>query len=542
MKDQPSPAAGPNRAARAGAGLAPAGTTRVRWHAPAAAGLCFLVGVAAFWPARHHGFVYDDHRIVESNWIVTHPDVWYRFAITSYWPPDDPGQRRRPASDSLYRPLTIGSLRLDSLIHDGDPAGYHYVNLILHGLVSALVFAAAWYTWRSIAAGLFAGLLFAAHPVHAEAVVPIVGRSELLAALFGLALLVRHVRPASAIGPPRLKRHLVDTGLFAATLLSKEQSVFLWPAVALMDLWHRRRQPAASRPSRRAWLRDQAARCHIGLAYAAAAFLFVRFWMFGMRFRRSPDFIEFWQNPLANAGFVERLLTPFRLLWLTAQLFVDPSALSPLWNPDALVPAHRLAADVVAGLVVAAVLVGALVIAVRRRRPEGPWLGAFGLLMTLPLQLVPVASWFYAERWLYVPSAVLIVAIAGIARRIGPWAAATAGGVAILLLPACWSYAAAWRTDETLNRYVLREHPDNYHAARNLASLLYLEGRYDESLRVAQELVDRFPDDENAGRLLGVISAALDTGNETATTTEPSTTASAPAPTTTKPIPAASSP
>ena len=59
----------------------------------------------------------------------------------------------------------------------------HAVNVILHAIASALVAELGRRMTGSIRVALIAGMLFAAHPVHVEAVAMIVGRAELMCAI-----------------------------------------------------------------------------------------------------------------------------------------------------------------------------------------------------------------------------------------------------------------------------------------------------------------------------------------------------------------------
>ncbi len=473
----------------------PTAASPSRWSTWICCGLCGFAGVAAFWPTRGHGFVYDDPDIVERNWIVTAPDAWYRFLVTSYWPPGSPREKRAGGTDKLYRPLTIGSLRAEYLLHGGAPGGYHTANAVLHGGASALVCLVATRAWATAGAGLPAGLIFAVHPVHVDAVAPIVGRSEILAAFFCLWLLMRHMNGEPLSGGALARYHLSSTLLFAAAVLSKEHALFVWPVVVAMD-WRRRCAAArAERPPIVTWLVQLARRSHLGFAYVTAALFFMRFYIFGWAWRRAPESLPFWANPLAQADWAACVLTPFRLLWLSARLLLDPTSLSPLWNPRSLVPARSLGEpDVWGGMMLAAAVVAAIVWGARRCAPVAVWLFAFASFMVVPLHIVPMASWFFAERWLYLPSAALAVAAGGLVRRFGGGVVAAAIGLSFLLLPQTWSYAAAWRSDESMNRYVLQRHPDNFHAARNLGVVLLKAGRYEEVLHIASEMADRHPD------------------------------------------------
>src|SRR5439155_1186450 len=84
---------------------------------------------------------------------------------------------------SVYRPLTIATYALDWSVRS--TAWFHAVNLMWHVAASVLVAVLA-RRWAGDAAGLVAGVAFAVHPVHVEAVANGVGRNELMAAVFTL--------------------------------------------------------------------------------------------------------------------------------------------------------------------------------------------------------------------------------------------------------------------------------------------------------------------------------------------------------------------
>jgi len=132
-------------------------------------------------PLLSAGFVQDDHVAVETNDLVASGDaasIWG----AGYWDATRGGDR------SLYRPMTVSTFALERAATGGaHPSVSHAVNLLLHAGVCWLIFmiAVAWGLDPRIS--LFAALLFAVHPSKSEAVANIVGRSELLAALFTLA-------------------------------------------------------------------------------------------------------------------------------------------------------------------------------------------------------------------------------------------------------------------------------------------------------------------------------------------------------------------
>ncbi|HEY6002109.1 MAG TPA: hypothetical protein VIV57_04480, partial [Anaeromyxobacter sp.] len=121
-----------------------------------------------------------------------------------------------------YRPVATLSWALQYALHGRAPLGYHLVNVLLHALATALVVLlarrvlAAAAPARAGPGALGAGLLFALHPAHVEAVAPIVARTDLLAGAGGLAALLL------ALGPRRPARLAAAFAALLGAMLSKE--------------------------------------------------------------------------------------------------------------------------------------------------------------------------------------------------------------------------------------------------------------------------------------------------------------------------------
>lgn len=75
-----------------------------------------------------------------------------------------------------------------------NPFGYHVGNVVMHAAVSALFTHVARLLLRRTLSTLVAGLLFAAHPIHTEAVAGVVGRADILACLFFLLAFLCYMR------------------------------------------------------------------------------------------------------------------------------------------------------------------------------------------------------------------------------------------------------------------------------------------------------------------------------------------------------------
>src|SRR3989441_5811814 len=140
----------------------------------AVAACALVVYAGALWNTFAFAAVY----IVVLTPFVREPGAWWRAFAEPYWAGNLTG--------TLSRPLTVSSFALDWLL-DG-PVWFHAVNMLWHAgaSVAVAVLARRWAGWQ---ASLAAGVLFAVHPVHVEAVGNVVGRNELMGARFKLLAL-----------------------------------------------------------------------------------------------------------------------------------------------------------------------------------------------------------------------------------------------------------------------------------------------------------------------------------------------------------------
>ena len=189
-----------------------------------AALLVLIVAVGTFANSALNGFAYDDDAI-----IVRHPVVTEGRAVDALTSPYWPGV---VSGTGLYRPVTLSSFALEWRLWNGHPAGFHLVNILVHVAVSVMVFLLILEMSATLPA-LVGGLLFAAHPVHSEAVANVVGRAELYSALFvlGACLLFWKGRELSPFW--RAARLLGIGALYTMGLGSKEMAATL-PALLVL--------------------------------------------------------------------------------------------------------------------------------------------------------------------------------------------------------------------------------------------------------------------------------------------------------------------
>ncbi len=391
--------------------------------------LAVLVAVICYLPALRDGFALDDVPIIRDNLQIHSLGTLPLALRVPYW----------YAEGHLYRPLTTLSFGLEWVLGGGRPLLFHALNLVWHALVTALVVRLALRWWPPLAAGI-AGVWFAVHPVHAEAVTNIVGRSELAcaAALLAIALFASG-KPVSDSPTTRRREWWGVFALAAAAMASKEVG-----AVAPFIAWAAGTTPLpalSQRDSRRAWRLAGAAGSGVGTLIVARVIVLGSF-----------------AGDAPHYAFT--LVTGTRAVMLA--LATIPTAIGLLivpqpprldYSPSEAMILHPPAATVILGLACVAAAIGALWW--HARRPN-PWTLAacFAAATFAPVSNLLIRTGIIvADRTLYSPSigvALIVggaVAAAWTARR---WLH-VAGAVAVTTMGAMFSIASlgAWHDSNT---------------------------------------------------------------------------------------------
>jgi tetratricopeptide (TPR) repeat protein len=133
-----------------------------------------------------------------------------------------------------YHPITILSYAIEFSLVQLDPWLYHFDSLLLHVVITVMVW---WFTLaltRQPVAALVTALLFGLHPMHVESVAWVSGRKDLLCGLFYMAACLAHIRYLRATSHRRMWYSVVIT-CFVLSLLSKGIAVTLPLALLLID-------------------------------------------------------------------------------------------------------------------------------------------------------------------------------------------------------------------------------------------------------------------------------------------------------------------
>jgi hypothetical protein len=440
--------------------------------------LVFLLASGLYANTIPNGFTFDDHSIVERNVLVRGvrriPKIWRQ----GYW---HEGKMVRQ-----YRPVTLTTYAIEYAIHGLRPAGFHLVNVLLHALASCVVLALAARLGAPPAGALLAGVLFAAHPIHTDAVAGVVGRAEILSALGFLGGLLFWFRY-------RERGNATDLlGLLAAFAIgigSKEQAVTLPVALlAAEGALHRFRDPAGRRRMFAALT---------GCVVVLGGYFFLRVMAIG---HLTDVPVHAYPGLLFDEPQSVRILTFFKVFYRATKLVVLPIAMSPDYSFNQIPIPREIQMSVLLG----ALIVSACSWGIGRswhtpRRFVMICWAAFPYLIVSNL-FVPVFILF-AERTLYLPTA-------GLALLVGDWTVSSrlwrdpcGGRVARALVAVIIVLFAVrtidrnldWRNDVSLFRAAARTSPNSALVHLNYGTLLILAGRNAEAVRQFEAAVRILP-------------------------------------------------
>lgn len=410
----------------------------------AAAGLLAAAVLASHLPLLTAGYVQDDHVAVEGSVVVARGSLASIFGA-SYW------EGARGNDRTLYRPTTVASYALErAATGAARPEVSHAINLALHAAVCWLVFGLAARYGADPRAALLAALLFAVCPSKSEAVANVVGRAELLAALFTLAA----VRLASEEGS-----RLAAWGAAICVLLacgSKETGLVAFPLVVLAALGARRPLDVVGMiaPS----------------LLALTVFLVMRTEALETFFM--PQTVPVIDNPLVREHGARYAATALGLVARYARIVVLPLGLANDYSGASVAIESSIFG--VRPIVGAILLAGLLWTATRGRAAA-----LFAAMTLLPYLLVgnlfvPVGA-ILAERFLYLPVAGLCLLAALPISRAGGSVRAVVIGVIAVFGMLMFARSLDWKDDATIFAATARNNPKSPRAP-------YWLGRYDETI------------------------------------------------------------
>jgi protein O-mannosyl-transferase len=417
--------------------------------------LAFVAVVALYARTLGYPLVWDDLQLVSQDPAASGWTGLWRALTSTFWG----AYGRAQAQADFYRPVASVSLWLDRAFWGGRVPGFHLTGVLVAALGAALLVALLRRRGLAPVPAALAGLLFAAHPLHAESVPFVSDRTDLLALDFFLLFLL--LWPARG-EPWRPARAAGAAGALLLSLGSKEMAL-LAPVALAWDWWlgraavPNRRGPApasagrgAGRAAGLAWLGWLVA--PIGL------FLLARAAVLGGRASLPGT------GGVGLEGVGATLLLYGRLLaWpvgACAEYGYPPEV--PL--PEALLGAAGWA--LLAGLA-----------AWPRAPRQARWGAGLAVLFALPGALPGLA----AARFLYFSSAFACVALVAVLEPVPRVRRVALAALALVFLGATWARVPVWRSNRALFEDNVRHSPRAPRAWLNLGVALEAEGRLDEA-------------------------------------------------------------
>lgn len=434
--------------------------------------LLALAAWGLYLPSVRYGFVhYDDIRILQN-----HPELYgqtdlsadLRAIFVTCFPREEP---------LLVRDVMWA---LDSRIFGfGNAFGYHLGNVLLHGIVVALLFAFLLGTTRRYGFALATAVAFLVLAVHTEPVAWIMGRKDILSTLCMLLALCAQTRRLTAESvTARCGWYAVTLVFFVVGLLSKI-SVLTFPLVLFLHavfLPYLRGERPHDAPF--LWGRPLA-REGLLLAPSLAASGLIYVW---------------YQRTLAQMGIFDRGYTAHGLGHLWNLLMVDPLALW-LYLRQTFLPWHLTVLytwptlqtaypfwQIVLALATVTAVGGIGVWLFRQRKDVFFYYAAFFVLMVPYLNLLYIGIWV-ADRYIYFSAFCLLaiaISLASTALR-RPHPALRLGVLTIGMIFAAinvfqkLSYERVWRNGETLWQYHIALPRPSPIAYENLAACYYAD-------------------------------------------------------------------
>ena len=447
--------------------------------------VCFA-GLVAFGRSVHSNYV-----TLDSAWLTTEnpllsegsvsvlPKIWADFSVGT-----------RLTLGAEYLPVRDMSVWLDFLCFGDRWAGHHAVNLALYLLGTLLFHRLAVKLWTDLKGpgpaalwGLWVGLLFAVHPVHAESVVWLASRKDMLALVFGLsAVLFWRNREAQSL-------HAL-WALFATLLAIWSKNIALTLPFVFLAL------DGIERPERLRSPRFWAAWAPFGTLAIACALLSQ--WV-----GHSVGMFT-----AAETGLLDTLALQGAALWHYAHTLLWPTKLAIFYD---LEPSNALLGWALVSVVVFGVwkLGGAARIA---------FLGAVWFALTVaPTSTFVQLQNVVADRYLLLPSAGFCLLLGSTIAILVERRPELAGPIHLLLGLAVASLAftayqrvGAWHSSATLYNAGIASHPHEVRHYVGLAGAQIAEGRSSEAREVIDAGLEQVGRDPRLLQTLGWIQTLQD--------------------------------
>jgi tetratricopeptide (TPR) repeat protein len=444
--------------------------------------LVLVAGYISYAATPTFEFAYDDFPQIVDNQRIQSAHFLPQYFTHQVW------AQLKDQPQNLYRPIYLTWLLLNYSAFGNSAGGWHFVNLLLHLLMTALVYLLG----RKVMpeeplAALIGAAVFALHPIHVEAVAWVSAGTESLMSLLFVGSFLCYVEYRR--GNERIGWLAASLLLFVAAILTKETAAVLPGVIACYELFLLRGQGPSDKKFR--WT---------SLVVPFTAYLVV----IGAYFVVRTHVLHGMAHRISDVPFSTSLLSwPWAIYFYLSQMIM-PLALGPFYDVSY---AHGFSLELLLlPLFVLAAVTAALWWWSRKAGTGVPlFLYAWLLLTLLPALAVFTVMSRYEnvhDRYLYLPSVgfALLIGYAACVlfrRAQAPDKTVILGTAAAVLLVvlgvATYRQTRYWQDNLTVFTRGVQVAPHNVLAKLNLTSELIRNQMLDGAFQVSRQAVQLDP-------------------------------------------------
>lgn len=426
-----------------------------------------LISVVIYFNSLFNKFAFDDVHIVENNPLmnpvkngVSRSDISDRvknmFRGAGLLFKSEYGAQTDFAGVKIYRPLVMVSYLFTNVFFGNNPFRHHLFNVILETINVLVVFflckqlLAFFYKKEGLETEAFlCGLFFAAHPVHAEVVAGIVGRSEILAGLFCFVSFFLYIR----------NNFFWSIIVFFLALLSKENSAALLGLIFFYGIFFNKKLPKSI----------------IGFFGVFVFWLVVKYFAIGGIFTGSERYFK--------EGTAVRIFTMSKAMLFYIKLMFIPYPLNPDWGLSDVISVSQTFFEPF--VLLSFMTLAALFFAAYKTIKTNP-VFTFSILwffvFLFPVSnIIPIGD-FIAERFLYIPSFGFCLFAGDFIHR-NKKLLKIAPLILIIFSFITVKQNTVWKNNMSLWTYTARKFPKNWRAFWELGKCYRTEKNADETIK-----------------------------------------------------------
>jgi len=402
-----------------------------------------------------------------------------------YWPP--------PAAPDLYRPVASILLAAQYALGGGVPFVFRITSYALYALASVGVYRLA-LRFMPASIALLVAALFAAHPVHVEAVALAVTQNELIVATVAGFMTVLYIdRRRSESGALSPRDWAMLAAGYAIAGFSKENGLLIPAFLILAEIFLTPSRAPAERV-RQLW------RGFAVLIAIAAVMIAVRTLVLSGVV--GPTMIA---EALRGQTMGGRLLTMLQIVPQWTRLLVWPVHLRAEYSPREFVASTSFGGEEATGLSIVILVLMSIWLA-RKRAPALSFGLAWCCVALFPVSNVVIPTGILlAERTLFLPSVGFVLALGGgmafvasqrpaVTRQERTLSAVAASVLVVAAMGRSAQRERVWQDPVTLTVASVQDAPRSWRVQQVYGDMLFSQGRAAEAIAAFRRAIDLAPE------------------------------------------------